>query len=139
MTINFFVTCNVKKKKEHIGLRIKKIRAYKGLKQEDLAKSIGKTRSLISHFERTGLINKYTLVEIARALEIDVSILDSDSEFLNETMEEKTNVLRTKDIFEEIIEKQKIEIKFLKETINHQWSVINELMRKNNTKVQKSL
>ena len=127
------------KEKRTYWLKNKKIRAYKGLKQEDLAKSIGKTRSLISHFERTGLINKYTLVEIARALEIDVSILDSDSEFLNETMEEKTNVLRTKDIFEEIIEKQKIEIKFLKETINHQWSVINELMRKNNTKVQKSL
>ena len=40
------------------------------MSQEDLAKAIGKTRSLISHLETSGNINKYTLQEIATALKI---------------------------------------------------------------------
>ncbi len=129
MTIIFSFSCIVQKKKEHIGVRIKKIRSYKGLKQEDLAKSIGKTRSLISHFERTGLINKYTLIDIAKALEIDVAILDSDLEFLKEDIKEKPEILSRKIILEEVIEQQKLEIKFLKDTINQQWLVINKLVK----------
>ena len=129
MTIIFSFSCIVQKKKEHIGVRIKKIKSYKGLKQEDLAKSIGKTRSLISHFERTGLINKYTLIDIAKALEIDVAILDSDLEFLKEDIKEKPEILSRKIILEEVIEQQKLEIKFLKDTINQQWLVINKLVK----------
>lgn len=129
MTIIFSFSCIVQKKKEHIGVRIKKIRSYKGLKQEDLAKSIGKTRSLISHFERTGLINKYTLIDIAKALEIDVAILDSDLEFLKEDIKEKPEIFSRKLILEEVIEQQKLEIKFLKDTINQQWLVINKLVK----------
>jgi transcriptional regulator with XRE-family HTH domain len=44
----------MKKTKDHIGQKIKRIRAFKGMNQEELARAIGKTRSLISHFERTG-------------------------------------------------------------------------------------
>ncbi len=134
MTIIFSFSCIVQKKKEHIGLRIKKIRSYKGLKQEDLAKSIGKTRSLISHFERTGLINKYTLIDIAKALEVDVAMFDSDSEYLKENSQNGLDAFSKKIMLEEIIEQQKLEIKFLKETINQQWLVINKLVKKNSLK-----
>jgi transcriptional regulator with XRE-family HTH domain len=36
--------------------------------QEELAETLGKTRSLVSFLERTGKVNKYTLQEIAGIL-----------------------------------------------------------------------
>jgi transcriptional regulator with XRE-family HTH domain len=122
----------VKKQKDHIGIKIKRIRAYKGMNQEDLAKAIGKTRSLISHFERTGNVNKYTLIEIANALDIEVEeleagIVKSSKNGMEES--EKEIVVKT-DRLKEIIEKQKQEIKSLKNTVNNQWKLLHELSKR---------
>ena len=122
----------MKKQKDHIGIKIKRIRAYKGMNQEDLAKAIGKTRSLISHFERTGNVNKYTLIEIANALDIEVEeleagIVKSSKNGMEES--EKEIVVKT-DRLKEIIEKQKQEIKSLKNTVNNQWKLLHELSKR---------
>jgi transcriptional regulator with XRE-family HTH domain len=58
----------VKNKNNHLGQKIKRLRAFKGMTQEDLAAALGKTRSLVSYFERTGNINSYTLQEITLIL-----------------------------------------------------------------------
>ena len=121
----------MKKVKEHIGNRIKKIRTYKGLNQEDLAKAIGKTRSLISHLERTGNINKYTLQEIADALEVEIEIFEQSTPLgMEHIIGDPEKPLIKKDACKETIEQQKVEIGFLKETINHQWKLLHELAKK---------
>ncbi len=121
----------VKKSVSHIGHKIKRIRAYKGLKQEDLAKKIGKTRSMVSYFERTGIVNKYTLVEIAEALSVDVEKLEhADLNSIGNLVEENKSEIAIKDNCKETIERQKAEIIFLKETINHQWKLLQELAKK---------
>lgn len=119
-------------KKEHLGNKIKRIRAYKGMKQEDLAVAIGKTRSLISYFERTGNINKYTLIEIAQALDIDAETLEMkvDDGALKFTTEDKDQNKLVKNNCEETIQKQKEEILFLKDTINQQWKLLQKLSNK---------
>lgn len=102
------------------------------MNQEDLGKAIGKTRSLISHFERTGNINKYTLQEIADALNIDLNNLENESlEITNHQLEDPEKKSYSKDFCQRTIAKQKEEISFLKETINHQWQLLQELVKKN--------
>ena len=132
----------MKKEKEHIGTKVKRVRAYKGMTQEDLAKAIGKTRSLVSHFERSGSINKYTLKEIADALGTDVYTLETtgntNPDFYLGDKESKMNPLdkKSKVILENQHETKQLkeEIAFLKETINHQWQLIHELSGKKKTK-----
>lgn len=73
----------------HIGESLKRSRSYRGMTQAALAESIGKTRSLISFFERTG--NNDSLLKW--------------------------------------IEQQHKEIQYFKETINKQWSLIENLSK----------
>jgi transcriptional regulator with XRE-family HTH domain len=61
----------------HIGLRVKIARISKGLKQEELAERINKTRPLISSIEQTGKANHYTLKKICEVLEIDINELEA--------------------------------------------------------------
>ena len=97
------------------------------MNQEDLAKAIGKTRSLISHFERTGNVNKYTLIEIANALDIEVEELEAGivKSTKNGMEESEKEIVVKADRLKEIIEKQKQEIKSLKTTIDHQWKLLH--------------
>ncbi len=53
------------------------LRAFKGLTQEDLAKKINKTRSMVSFIEQTGKTNHYTLMAILKALNISESEIES--------------------------------------------------------------
>jgi transcriptional regulator with XRE-family HTH domain len=116
----------VKRSKEHIGLKIKRLRAFRGLTQEDLARSLGKTRSLVSFFERTGNINKYTLQEISSILNITPDQLEGDKfEFTKDPTPTNMHAL-SKD--QHIVQLEK-EIGFLKETINHQWGLLKELSK----------
>lgn len=132
----------VKKAKEHIGTKVKRVRAYKGMTQEDLAKAIGKTRSLVSHFERSGSINKYTLKEIADALDTDIATLESTGnsvpDFYIGDKESKMNPMdkKSKVVSDHQVETKQLkeEIAFLKDTINHQWQLIHELSGKKETK-----
>ena len=56
------------------GERIKKRREELGISQADLARMLSKTRSLISHIEKTGKVNDLTYFEIMKALEMPVEI-----------------------------------------------------------------
>jgi transcriptional regulator with XRE-family HTH domain len=116
----------MKFKKEHLGEKLKKIRVLHGMSQEDLAKAIGKTRSLISHLETSGNINKYTLQEIAAALKIDTSTIENFNY-------ENANVVRDLDSTTEYkkdeIQKLKEEIIDLKATIKKQWKIIQNLTK----------
>jgi transcriptional regulator with XRE-family HTH domain len=134
----------MKKPKDHIGQKIKRIRAFKGMNQEELARAIGKTRSLISHFERTGNINKYTLREIADALQIDVETIENiQDNYANYSTTGKENALPnyktgkitegtnlSRDQHYQMNTQLQNEISFLKDTINHQWQLLHELAKK---------
>jgi len=132
----YFVNCIVNQDFEHIGIRIKRLRSFKGMNQEDLAKAIGRTRSLISHLERTGNVNRYTLQEIAVALDMSVDELEQINmdprSMIQNTYEPlvrtrpKKNSAEISDILE-LIQQHKEEIEFLRDTIQHQWRVIHDL------------
>ena len=107
---------------------MKKIRSFKGLTQEQLATKIGKSRPLISFFERTGNINKYTLQEIIQALDINLEVFDE--------METDTTMVKGIEIFSKsqskdfaIISLEK-ENEFLKATIQAQQKIIEDLVKK---------
>lgn len=72
MTHNYNLTLYM-----HLGLRIKLARISKGLKQEELAEKINKTRPLISNIEQTGKANHYTLKKICEVLDLDINELES--------------------------------------------------------------
>lgn len=99
--------------------------------QEELAAALGKTRSLVSFLERTGNINKYTLKEIADILQVKPEDLDSGEDLNPEeyTREDEQPEYKTPQVFEKLVEQQQEEIKFLKETINHQWELLKELSK----------
>jgi transcriptional regulator with XRE-family HTH domain len=61
----------------HLGLRIKLARISKGLRQDELAEKINKTRPLISNIEQTGKANHYTLKKICEVLDLDINELES--------------------------------------------------------------
>ncbi len=116
---------------EHLGHKIRRIRALKGMNQEELAFKIGKTRSLISHLERTGSVNKYTLREIAEALGVEVETIEKSTyDTVFPVQVNKSKELDKKDLCKEVIESQKSEIGYLKQTIDHQWQLLHELARR---------
>lgn len=119
----------MKKKKIHLGEKIKRIRAFKGYTQHDLAKGIGKTRTLISYFERTGNINKYTLSEIADFLHISIDDIENLTEHNELNYSEASpheNILWLRNLVEE----QKEEIYFLKKTVGQQLELLQKLSDK---------
>jgi len=116
----------VKKPKEHLGQKIKRLRAYRGLTQEDLARSLGKTRSLVSFFERTGNINKYTLQEISNLLNTTPDELENGISVAKEPVSKGYLDVSQDD---KVIKQLQQEITFLKETINHQWQLLKELSK----------
>ena len=126
MTIYFFVYCKNEIQKEHLGEKLKKIRVLHGMSQEDLAKAIGKTRSLISHLETSGNINKYTLQEIATALKIETTTIENFS-YENAHVINDTN--KTIDYKKDEIQRLKEEITELKATIKEQWKIIQNLTK----------
>lgn len=116
----------MRKPKNHIGEKLKRLRAFRGMTQEELANAIGKTRSLVSYFERTGSVNKLTLQEIAAVLNTkpeELENLDLDNRHVAQenAVENDENV----ELIKTLIEQQKEEIAFLRETINQQWSLLN--------------
>lgn len=109
-----------------MGQKIKRLRAYRGLTQEDLAKSLGKTRSLVSFFERTGNINKYTLQEISQLLNTTPEELENDTIHVSPAAPTTHSFAGPQ---EKLISQLQEEISFLKETINHQWQLLKELSK----------
>lgn len=110
--------------------KIKRLRAFKGMTQEELAAALGKTRSLVSYFERTGNINNYTLQEITLILganpeEIE---LNEDGENYNGHANHNANGSNN-GVLQKLLDQQQAEILFLKETINYQRQLLNELSK----------
>ena len=110
----------------NIGQKIKILRAKKGLNQQGLADRINKTRTLISHIERTSKANYYTLCEIAKVLEVPVTHFteDNDLEIMEEgqtayfNLAEKVKKLeRENQLLNEIVDNQKEIIQQLKEKL----------------------
>lgn len=67
----------------HIGERVKSYRAVRGLYQDELARRIGKTKSVISRIERNQQdISVHLLLRLAAALEITPVALLSDVELV---------------------------------------------------------
>jgi len=120
----------VKKLNEHIGIHIKKIRNLKGITQQQLAESIGKTRPLVSYFERTGIINKYTLQEIANALDISTEYIENFDNINFHNVNKKGTYPKLSIENESAhIQSLQLEINFLKSTIEQQWKLIFELSK----------
>lgn len=120
----------MKKGKEHLGHKLKRIRGLLGISQEELARSIGKTRSLVSHLEITGNINKYTLQEIAEALKIDPETIEKfGSDNIGNIIKDKNANKQATDKLQETISQQREEIKELKATIKEQWKTIQNLSK----------
>ncbi len=109
-----------------MGQKIKRLRAYRGLTQEDLARSLGKTRSLVSFFERTGNINKYTLQEISQLLNTTPEELENDTIHISPAVSPTHSFGGPQ---EKLITQLQEEISFLKETINHQWQLLRDLSK----------
>jgi transcriptional regulator with XRE-family HTH domain len=105
----------------HIGLKIKMARMAAGMKQEDLAEKINKSRPLVSHIEQTGKANYYTLKKICKVLDMDIATLDSVS---NEPGNRNTE--NYKNEIKRLLE----EINLLKELVQSQKEVIGELRKK---------
>ena len=107
------------------------------MKQEDLAAAIGRTRSLISHFERTGNINQHTLEEIANVLEVDLNQMEQPDLILplkiasdpQKAYRKNQPSISSENGMALLVETMKSEINYLKETIQHQWKLIHELTR----------
>lgn len=121
-----------KSKSEHLGTRIKKIRSYNGMTQEELASAINKTRSMVSHIERTGEVNFYTFQDIAKVLNLQIDSFDKsykENEFkLNNVFEEsstKYGLIEQQNLLEQL----QNEVVFLKEVIQNQWKLIFELSK----------
>ena len=122
----------MKKKKIHLGEKIKRIRSFKGYTQHELAKGIGKTRTLISYFERTGNINKYTLAEIADFLKLSIDDLENIGEFSTDHLSNGSSIepYETVSWLKNLVEEQKEEIIFLKKTITQQMDLLQKLSSK---------
>lgn len=98
--------------------------------QEQLAEAVGKTRSLISFYERTGNINRYTLMEIANALQISPEELESFNVDGTANIAEASRLsLDKNDLMQHLLDQQRREIEFLKDTIAKQWQLLNELSK----------
>jgi len=98
--------------------------------QEDLAASLGKTRSLVSYFERTGNINSYTLQEITLILGSnpeEIELLENEENH-NGHPDHKANGANN-GALQKLVDQQKAEILFLRETINYQRQLLNELSK----------
>lgn len=120
----------VKNKNNHLGQKIKRLRAFKGMTQEELANALGKTRSLVSYFERTGNINTYTLQEITSILGANPEEINLDEHFNpNEDPDTQVNGNGHPVVVQKLLDQQHAEILFLKETINFQWQLLNELSK----------
>lgn len=108
------------------------MRAFKGMTQEDLALSLGKTRSLVSYFERTGNINNYTLQEITMILGANPEEIELNENGENHNGHPHNNGNgnhASNGFLQKLIDNQQAEILFLKETINYQRQLLSELSK----------
>lgn len=122
----------MKNKNSHLGQKIKRLHAFKGMTQEELATALGKTRSLVSYFERTGNVNNYTLQEITVILGANPEEIAMVENRKSDNIDANNNgdEFYYNGLAKKLIDQQKAEILFLKETINNQWQLLNDLSKR---------
>jgi len=116
----------------HIGEKIKRIRAFKRITQEELAAKTNVSRSMISHIERTGKVNHYTLVRILKTLNVtEKYINDFDGRhFANESDLNSDFNKSEIELLHQKLERFENENKMLKDLIKSQKKNIEMLERK---------
>lgn len=67
-------------KPKHIGRNISRIRELRGMKQEALAIAIGVSQQTISNIEKSETVEEDKLLDISKALEVNVEVLKNFSE-----------------------------------------------------------
>lgn len=67
-------------KPKHIGRNISRIRELRGMKQETLAIAIGVSQQTISNIEKSETVEEDKLLDISKALEVNVEVLKNFSE-----------------------------------------------------------
>lgn len=114
----------------HIGKKIKVVRIYKGISQEELADKIDRTRALVAHIEQSGKVNTNTLENIIRVLGVTKDELENFGEKSYtdpaelEAMQNKLNML------EERLQNYQNENKILKELLQSQKKIISMYEKK---------
>lgn len=121
----------MKNKKDHIGLKIKRLRVIQGLTQEELGERISKTRSLVSYIERTGNINEYVLNSIAEAMGVTVETIEemSDEKNIQDLQQILQKPIQQNVPVQLLIDRHEAEVQFLKATIANQWQLLHELSK----------
>lgn len=71
---------NTTTKPKHIGRNISRIRELRGMKQEALAMAIGVSQQTISNIENSENVEEDKLLEISKALGVNVDVLKNFSE-----------------------------------------------------------
>ena len=71
---------NTTTKPKHIGRNISRIRELRGMKQEALAIAIGVSQQTISNIENSEMVEDEKLLEISKALEVNVEVVKNFSE-----------------------------------------------------------
>lgn len=109
---------------KHIGIRILELRESKGMSQDDLAKAIGKSKSLISFIEKTGKVNDRTLKEISNHLKVSfenlklspILDLDAQEKEMDELKSKLTILEKENGLLKSLIQKQDKIIALLEES-----------------------
>lgn len=116
---------------EHLGKKIKKLRTFNDMTQEELAAAINKTRSMVSHIERTGEANYHTLKEIAQVLNLPITQLqDAEMNELSILSEPSAEYeYHSSGSQQELVRQLKEEIIFLKSIIQNQWKLMADLVK----------
>jgi transcriptional regulator with XRE-family HTH domain len=115
----------------HTGKKIKLLRNIKNITQEELAEKINKTRALVSHIEKTGKVNHYTLLSILKIFKLSEDEFDNFNEekAIKKNPKEIELKLESK-LLNEKIDYYQNENKLLREIIENQKEIIRSLKSK---------
>jgi transcriptional regulator with XRE-family HTH domain len=119
----------------HIGVKIKMARIARGIKQDELAEMISKTRPLVSYVEQTGKVSPRTLVKICKALKIDQQQLEN---IASEGAVDYNTVKEREQQMQREIDSLKERVRVLDELVKAQKDIIEVLRNKNNEATKNS-
>lgn len=102
-------------------------RIARGVKQEELADLIGKTRPLISYVEQTGKVSPRTLTKICKALKIDQEHLEN---IANEGPTDYYTIKEREEQLQREIDSLKERVRVLDELVKAQKDIIEVLRNK---------
>ena len=102
-------------------------RIARGIKQDELADMIGKTRPLVSYIEQTGKISPRTLAKVCKALKIDQQQLEN---IANESPTDYQTIKEREEQMQREIDSLKERVRLLDELVRSQKDIIEVLRNK---------